>query len=360
MSINDTLLLKGIGILLIVTHNFFHLLKPGTGENEFSYAKKYLINFVSNVNSDSLNSFQYFISYFGHYGVQIFIFISGYGLTVAYGSKMLNFKNFIFKRLIKIYPAFSIAIILLLIYHHVIFDMPFSYKTIGLVFIRYTMIANWMPNFIWALSGPYWFYSMIIQLYLCFPLLLMLHKKSKYSLWFILIASYVFILITDDFFISIKLNLFYNFIGNLPVFILGIILAVNKTWKYSIWIFILSIFVFILGQFNNYIWYFSQISFTLIVLPIIIGFFQNHKKNLVYKFLIFTGHLSMYLFAVNGFMRRPWIDMSNNASLKIYRYLYFIIFILLIFIVSLFIRGVEKKLMNWLRKKIPILNPKSS
>jgi len=42
-SKEQTALLKGLGILLIVLHNFFHNLTPVIGENEFSFSAETLI-----------------------------------------------------------------------------------------------------------------------------------------------------------------------------------------------------------------------------------------------------------------------------------------------------------------------------
>ncbi len=49
-SKQQTTILKGLGILLIVFHNFFHNLTPVIGENEFSFSANILqsVKFAEN------------------------------------------------------------------------------------------------------------------------------------------------------------------------------------------------------------------------------------------------------------------------------------------------------------------------
>ncbi len=350
ISKNDTLVLKGIGILIIILHNYFHFLEPKIGENEFSYNTIHLTNFISNILSDPLNSIQYIFTYFGHYGVQFFILCSGYGLAIRYRNSDLKFKEFITKRILKIYPVFTVAIIILLVYQYVIFKFPFTNETIKDIIYRYTLIANWIPSKVFVLCGPYWFYSMIFQLYLCFPLFLAVKKRTNYGLWIIMIVVYIVILFTNNYFAAKQLSLYYNFFGNIPVFILGMILA-NDQFYYHKWFLFVSIGVFIGGQFTNYLWYFSQISFVLVLVPVFIRLYNKFSKSIPSKFFMFTGEISMYLFALNGFMRVPWTNLSNEAPYKIFSYIYFLIYISLVFLSAIVLRRIEQYVMVKLIKQ---------
>lgn len=325
------------------------------GENEFEYDKQNLLNFISSITANPANSFQYFFSFFGHYGVQFFIFCSGYGLAVVYGNRErdFNFKDFISKRIRKLYPVFTIAIVLLVLYQYFVLDTQVTLRTLREIFIRYTLIANWIPGKVFILSGPYWFYSMIIQLYLCFPLLLKTHRKSKYGLWIVMIISYIVILSTNQYLSSLGLSLFCNFIGNLPVFIIGMILALNREWKFSKWIWVASAGVFLIGQFNVYLWSFSQIAFVLMTVPVFVYLYEKFSNSIVSKAVIFAGGLSMYLFAVNGFLRMPWVQMSIDTTSKFNSFLYFWAFVVLVFLVALFVREIEKHVLKWMRNMFP-------
>jgi peptidoglycan/LPS O-acetylase OafA/YrhL len=331
---------------------------PISGENEFDFSAERITKFISFITSDPLNSLQYVTSFFGPYGLPFFIFCSGYGLVTLYKDQMINYREFIIKRLIKLYPAFTIAIVFLLIYQYVIFDMQFTVRSAAALFIRYTQIANFIPGKHLALSGPYWFYSMIIQLYLCFPLLLSIQKRSSYGLWIIMAVSYLAIFLTSNFFLSYQISLYANFVGNLPVFLLGMILADTKKQNFSVWLWILSVIIFIAGQFVIYFWYFSQIASAIIVIPILVWINNKISNAKISKFMVFTGSISMYLFAVNGFLRMPWVDMSNNAAFHVYSYLYFLIYIGIVFVVALIIKKIEKYIMGWIRNKYHFLQDK--
>ena len=87
-----------------------------------------------------------------------------------YGDRDFSYRDFITRRLIKLYPVFTIALLLLLFYQFILLGVPFALKTLGLFAIRYTLLANFIPGKAFTLCGPHWFYSMIVQLYLLFPL----------------------------------------------------------------------------------------------------------------------------------------------------------------------------------------------
>ena len=93
-SREQTEILKGIGILLIVLHNFYHNLTPLIGQNEFVFHSKTITLFLQTIVYNPQDILRAIFSYFGHYGVQIFIFFSAYGLTKKYYEKNIKFNHF--------------------------------------------------------------------------------------------------------------------------------------------------------------------------------------------------------------------------------------------------------------------------
>ena len=71
MTLDDTLVLRGMSILIIILHNYIHR--------------------FSNVVFDS-GLFLDLISHYGHYGVPVFVFQSGYGLVMKYEKKEVSLK----------------------------------------------------------------------------------------------------------------------------------------------------------------------------------------------------------------------------------------------------------------------------
>ena len=79
----DTNLLKGLAIVGIILHNFCHMLPRIVAENEYTYH--------TFKNAQLLGSLEHgyhvglsLLSYFGHYGVPVFLLLSGYGLVMKY------------------------------------------------------------------------------------------------------------------------------------------------------------------------------------------------------------------------------------------------------------------------------------
>ena len=76
--------MRGIAILAIVLHNYCHFIGKIVKENEYQF-------FTSNndrlwhalTNIDELLPV-HLLSYFGHYGVPVFLFLSGFGLVKKY------------------------------------------------------------------------------------------------------------------------------------------------------------------------------------------------------------------------------------------------------------------------------------
>lgn len=73
--------MRGIAILAIVLHNYCHFIGKIVKENEYMYheVNNDRLWFVL-TNPDELLPV-HLLSYFGHYGVPVFLFLSGFGLV---------------------------------------------------------------------------------------------------------------------------------------------------------------------------------------------------------------------------------------------------------------------------------------
>ena len=81
--------LRGIAIMGIFLHNFCHWLHGGHHENEYLFFKEHSMrmwDYWNNVFSGNFDGFEFiqFFSFFGHYGVPLFLFLSGFGLVMKY------------------------------------------------------------------------------------------------------------------------------------------------------------------------------------------------------------------------------------------------------------------------------------
>ncbi|MEO6219513.1 MAG: acyltransferase family protein, partial [Ginsengibacter sp.] len=111
LSKNDTKALKGVCILMIVLHNFFHVLPGWEIENEFWFSRSNYKFIRGNITgSNFFDALGLLFSYFGHYGVNAFVFLSSYGLYQSCRNKKLQYWQFVKKRVSKLYPAFFLAV----------------------------------------------------------------------------------------------------------------------------------------------------------------------------------------------------------------------------------------------------------
>lgn len=227
--------LRGLAIIGIFLHNYCHWLGPAVKENEYQYIQHHVdgLNYAL-LHADSMLPV-HLLSFFGHYGVPVFLFLSAYGLVLKYEHPTVG----------NIQPAVSprhreFSVIAFLRYHFLkLFKMMITglvaftmidqitpdahhYQLIDVV-AQLLMLNNLLPNpdhVIWP--GPYWFFGLMMQLYLVYRLLLY-KKRTSITLLLILVCVAVQLFLIPD---SEAINRYrYNFMGGMLPFGLGIILA---------------------------------------------------------------------------------------------------------------------------------------
>lgn len=105
----DSAILKGLAISAIALHNYFHLVSP-VRESEFFFRPSGFSAFLAGAIHPSF-ALQAFFSFFGHFGVQIFVFLSAYGLAESHWDDTSSWANFLWGRIKKLYPKFGLVII---------------------------------------------------------------------------------------------------------------------------------------------------------------------------------------------------------------------------------------------------------
>lgn len=346
LSKNDTNIIKGVGMLMIMFHNFFHLIRPGTGENEFSFSPDNFRRFIDFSVESPLDFFRFAASYFGHYGVQLFIFISSYGLYLSYAHKNISWLPFMKKRVKKLYPMLVLGIALSVVIY--IFEQRLfpGLSIIKSIILKLTLLYGFVPNEALTISGPWWFFSVIVQLYAIFPLLLWLVRKKGPNSLLVIVFLFIGISMTLDLFVTIPgTSVYFTFIGRLPVFALGLYFATQRQIKISTTILLLSLVIFSLGNVNQYFWYFSSITITLIMVKALIWAIPIIRKYANFNsFLEFTGSISLYLFVVNGLLRYPLRVLAEKYHNPFITLGLSVIFLVFVYFTALILRSLEKQL----------------
>ena len=133
--------LKGLGILTVVFAHFAYML-------------------VTNAD------FLFPLSIIAGVGVDLFLFMSGYGLTVGMLKKPLPVLEFYKRRVIKIFIPFWVAIIIMFAA-----DALFLDKNYGVSYIIQSLLG-WFPtaNGSEDVNSPFWYITWMMMFYALFPL----------------------------------------------------------------------------------------------------------------------------------------------------------------------------------------------
>lgn len=352
LTSENTLIMKGIAILMIAMHNFMHIF-PFPKENEFDFSLERTSSMLNLLWTEPENSLRVIFSFFGHFGVEVFIFLSAYGLTKKYMKHQLFYGRFILDRAIKIYPAFIIAIVIWLIlegtYSHGIFG---SFKMISLhyqdILLKLALVSNFIPDRALEPVGPWWFIPFIFQFYFVFPLLLKLYDRWQ-ELGLITLSVFCLVFTDTVGGILFGANLYYTILPYIPIFLLGIYVAKKDSLTPEITIppaFIwLTLLLFIVGNINQHLWVFSNISFIILFL-VIMNYVIPKIKNKLLSVLIFTGKISMGLFLVNGFLRYPMLRWAIAENHWLFTIALCLVFLAISYVVAIFLHFLEGVIMN--------------
>jgi len=312
----DTNFIKGVSILLIALHNYYRWVNPITGENEFWFSTaNYIKSFVT-LRSNPLELLNIFFNFLGFYGVQGFILISAYGLTLSYRKKHPGYGKFILERFNKLYPAFFFAAVLLVVIMILQNSQLISLGHLKDIGLQLTLLANFFPGKAMSACGPWWFYSFIFQFYLVFPFFMWIVDKWSYKgLIALTIFGYILTILVYPAMAKVNLNPYMLVFGHLPEFSLGIFLAIRKEIKIPLWVIVLSLLVLIAGNIYSYVWPFANLAAALLLWIAVSKWLSALKPGvLTFKIIAFIGMVSMYIFAIQGFTRLSFINLANALS----------------------------------------------
>lgn len=300
---SDSQVLKGIGILLIVLHNFFHTFPEFPAECEFKYIPENVANFAAAMTSgDFCKTLFSLFSFLGHYGVSFFVFVSGYGLAKRYGQSNDVWWRILLHRAVQLWKWIVPMALLLLLdrysgHTHITYQYLENQKIWTDLLAMLTFTANFLVDR-FVIAGPWWYFGMAFQLY--FVYVLFLRRANDRILWISSAAAWVLLLTLQGLGLDRWVFAFrYNFVGWLPVFCIGILLArhpLSLSWK---WV-SLGCILFVLSLFNPYLWIFSSV---LVLFPFA-ALLPLFRKGAARSIALELGSLSAALFITHAFVRQ--------------------------------------------------------
>jgi peptidoglycan/LPS O-acetylase OafA/YrhL len=221
--------LRGIAILGIVMHNFLHWLRPMVKENEYQFHQNNIDGMMGVLSRLDWDIPIQLFSFFGHYGVPVFLFLSGYGLVKKYESGPAvpgGFNEallFVWHHFKKLFPMMLLGFVVFAMidwmtpgrHHWSAFD----------IIAQLTMTINFFPepdHHIWP--GPYWFFGLMMQLYIIYRFILY-RRHWGYAAVLIALCWALQALCFDAPEGETLNRIRYNAIGGILPFSMGILLA---------------------------------------------------------------------------------------------------------------------------------------
>ncbi len=217
-------------------------------------------NFSEHLSLLSLDFFYVFLNQFSRFSVPLFVMISGYGLASKYSKEQIDIKEFYKARFLKIGIPFVVwTIIFFLIKEEFRIDLEFIQK----LFYYFTITG---------VDYHFYFFIIILQCYLVFPILI--KKNSKFLL------AILFLLQIYNYFPTDRIVTFlgFSYISFPSTFIFS--------WLFYFYsgIFIKKNEIIIVSKFQKYILYFIFIFFLGLLWMVLEYLYFSYNKIPFYYF----------------------------------------------------------------------------
>lgn len=306
----DTSVLKGLAISAIVLHNYFHAIGP-VHQNEFVFHPDQFWVFVGQIHHPSL-AIQAFFSFFGHFGVQIFIFLSAYGLSRSYWDRPATWTAFMAGRWKKLYPAFGMVVVPWAVASGLLITPLAFYKQSGTeLILMMAGVSTVLPGYGLPPVGPWWFIPFILQLYAIWFLLRKLTIRFGWQgLVALSVGCLVLTQLANPFLARWSINLFSTPIGRMSSVCLGIA-AARYPMRIGAPTALTAGAVLLLGSIYAPLWPLTFVAALIVTLWV----YMKWRRSLrAIPLIQRIGHYSMFIFLVNGIVRDQFKDMGRTVS----------------------------------------------
>lgn len=321
---NDTTVLKAISIILIVFHNYWHNVFGAPGENEHSFSPSVIGRVWDALLNNPFDFIHPLTSFFGHYGVHMFIFLSGYGLTKKLISMSIEspsgreewklcdiYKQIVVRQILKIFKLILVGLVFLIL---VRFIQSGSREFLEIWFwkgflVFCTFTQNFRPNRLLSFCSVWWFLALIVQLYVLFPLLVMtLRKHPEKSLFALLALTMLCGAVSGPILMHWHIYIFATPFAQALLFAFGIYCAMGYKLPRCFYL-----AAFIVFPFSWKFASFFPLSFIAMVL-VSLFLYQKFKAMLNSPWLIYIGQLSMFIYITHGDVRWPLLQAVNQSK----------------------------------------------
>ena len=309
-------IMRGLAIIIIITNNFTHLLKGVFPDSEYKYYWQCVVGFVNNLTHPNAILPFNLISFYCPYGVMLFIFLSGYGLTLKYekgNGRGVSRHSFIFSHYNKM---FTMQLKGLALYFMVALLWHPQYIFNGIdVLLQVLLLGNLNPHGE-ILPGPYWFFGMIMEMYVIYRLVI--YQRKDVVIWVMVAVSLVVMALFPPTSLQMKYLRVNCFLAILP-FCMGVLaarhlnirsFAINKGNVCLGW-FVLSFILLTLCKFNFYSWLIMPVFIVTTAVTIVKLISRVKLFDNIFSWL---GALSGVLFVVHPTVRILLLGRANASG----------------------------------------------
>lgn len=320
--------LRGLAIMGIMLHNFCHWLSPIVKENEYQFIQQH-IDWFDDVMSAPIGEtpleFFHIVSFFGHYGVPVFLFLSGYGLYLKYELPLKGQAEaivpsafrFVRYHWLKLFRMMIVGFVAFVLIDNITagahkYDVMAIFGQMGL----FNNLMEHPDKVIWP--GPYWYFGLMFQCYIVYRLLLF-RKHWSYAVAMIVVCTLIQALCEPE---GETLNrVRYNFIGGMLPFCLGLLSAryLNfKNWQPYLSVFIASCVCVYLGSFYFYTWLFVPMFICAAAISFVVFISRTQKHFIPHRWIMkalnWIGTISAAMFVSHPIVRKILIPISREGN----------------------------------------------
>ena len=319
--------MKGIAILGIMLHNYCHWLKDIVRENEFTWRQLRCDRLLEVLQQPDELLPMHLFSFFGHYGVTVFLFLSGFGLVMKYERSPLpevGIWRFLRYNYLKLFRILVVGFVLFVMLDAITPAMH-RYKASEVVAIL-GMYANFLEHpaqVIWP--GPYWYFSVTLQLYLLYRLVF-----YRWRHWSVVVAlmvgCWIWQLCYCDDMVTLE-RLRYNLVGGLLPFGMGLLAARSEKLKEMCGKLRLPLYAVLFMLSILFAFYFSLLSPQMwLWVPALAAVGTMALVKLMPQWLmpsvVWLGTISAAIFVMHPLVRkifiRPYLQYDQYAGLLLF------------------------------------------
>lgn len=321
--------LKGLGILLIASHNLAHTLGvTGHDCNEYNFeygSAQALFDCLAHPGPNILLQLSTLL---GYCGIYIFLFMSAFGLVRKYEqgtAKIPAPHSFVWKHYTKLFKLMIIGLLAAIL-------VAYSFHSPMLPNKRYwvaqmLMVTNCiMPPYRYVFPGPYWFLGLMMELYIIYRLVLYVPRGGaawRRWLWpvvfaIVCLAPQIWFRNAGREMILLRYNFFVaglSFSAGLLVARYGGIPRMSR-WAWAGVCTLLTV-AFIVMQKTPVMWIFSSIVATAAMIALVKSF-----GNAMMKPFVWVGGISSFLFIMHPVVRFFALEMRGQIDNHLLMVLY--------------------------------------